>query len=618
MSTLTRVFGPCNVPLKESKLTASTEYRFMHFTFTIILVLGVLKWFYHLVSVGSARKKFRTYKNPEDAVKNHGFVGEHPNVTRAVRIHQNSSENLPLFLVIGYLTLMTAKIDQADDDKWHVIFGVAFILWFVTRLIHFFAHLKAKQPMRTGMYLLGQIVVLFIGLSQLIKWAKPWDSRAGEIGWKYLWILILCAYGAVRYVLGVLTVVQARKKYGAIGNPEDIKVNKPKRYPTGAYPAPVATVVPPAVNPMAPTYGAYGFPPEVQPYVNYMMPPGYDVYGNYGPPSIGGYDPTQMGGYDYGYEYDNSVVHTAYDTQYSPRSQAYYNGGAYEAPTYYANDGIYADQTVYQGRSSPDIVSTGLASPPEPADVVRANTNHQCSVQWMVFAMIVLYHWAVQQTVDRERRTVGGQLIGFGDFRYDKWAVGAPVLGYMILNLLYTLCMIPKARAMQLVSVFLLFCQQALIMVLLIWNLIWLWRDFDNLTGLEFDEYAHALTWDTCFLLLFFKQIVVFYAFSFSRPSVYASNPDKLKNMNDNDTENFGLAAIVFACRYPWYFITCNDIVRWISVSLLVLYTICRLLAAICHFKGIQPLRSTLFLVGTLTVVLGAIMVLVDTATSIW
>jgi glutathione S-transferase len=74
-------------------------------------------------------------------------------VERIRRIHQNDLENVPLFLVAGFLFVLT------DPPLW--IAQVLFYGYVVTRLLHFWAYATAQaHDLRATFWTLGVVMVM--------------------------------------------------------------------------------------------------------------------------------------------------------------------------------------------------------------------------------------------------------------------------------------------------------------------------------------------------------------------------------------------------------------------------------------------------------------------------
>lgn len=92
--------------------------------------------------------------NPEDIVlnKNAKVVGNAgiEKVERYRRAHRNALENIPLFLITGFVLTLTPVPFMAAA----ILFGV----FVFARVVHSFAYMLQKQPYRTASFAVGALV----------------------------------------------------------------------------------------------------------------------------------------------------------------------------------------------------------------------------------------------------------------------------------------------------------------------------------------------------------------------------------------------------------------------------------------------------------------------------
>ena len=101
-----------------------------------------------------SRTKASEVVNPEDKKLNADaavvYEAGNERTSRYRRAHRNALENIPLFLVTGFLLTLTGIPFVAAA----VLFGV-----FVTaRLAHSIAYVTATQPLRTASFVIGALV----------------------------------------------------------------------------------------------------------------------------------------------------------------------------------------------------------------------------------------------------------------------------------------------------------------------------------------------------------------------------------------------------------------------------------------------------------------------------
>jgi len=102
------------------------------------------------------------FRSPEDAKKTPLNKDPSPQqlekneaVERIRRIHQNDLENLPFFLVAGFLFVLT--------DPSLVLARVLLYGYVVTRLLHFIAYLTARtHDTRAALWTPGSLILIFM------------------------------------------------------------------------------------------------------------------------------------------------------------------------------------------------------------------------------------------------------------------------------------------------------------------------------------------------------------------------------------------------------------------------------------------------------------------------
>ncbi len=118
-------------------------------------VLLVLKMGAVAFATSNARRKAKVVLNPEDTKVNPGSraASEEAAATlRAKRAHLNDVENIPGFLVLALLFVLTGCSATAG---W-AYFGV----YFAARTLHTIFYLNAVQPFRTAAFFVGQLAQL--------------------------------------------------------------------------------------------------------------------------------------------------------------------------------------------------------------------------------------------------------------------------------------------------------------------------------------------------------------------------------------------------------------------------------------------------------------------------
>jgi len=108
------------------------------------------------------------YRSPEDLRKtplnpapNHAQLAPDERVERIRRIQMNDLENLPFFLVAGFLFVLTQPSLQVA--QW-LLYG-----YVVSRLLHFLAYLTAQtHDVRAILWTIGSLILLFMTGSVLV------------------------------------------------------------------------------------------------------------------------------------------------------------------------------------------------------------------------------------------------------------------------------------------------------------------------------------------------------------------------------------------------------------------------------------------------------------------
>ncbi len=137
--------------------------------FTAYVISATLLGFNLLVLANNTaltRAKAKEVVNPEDEVLNAGadvvYEAGNANTGRYRRAHRNALENIPLFLITGFvLTLTGVSLPTAA-----VLFGI----FVAARLFHSVAYVRQLQPWRTASFVVGaldQAVILGVLLYQV-------------------------------------------------------------------------------------------------------------------------------------------------------------------------------------------------------------------------------------------------------------------------------------------------------------------------------------------------------------------------------------------------------------------------------------------------------------------
>ena len=126
----------------------------------IVLVIKM-----HMVGTYTAvvRSRLKLRLNPEDAALSGTQLveAEHPEVERVLRAHRNDLENIPAFLILGFIAVLVGA----------PVLGLqlSFILFTAARVAHSITYLKALQPWRSMSFGVGQLASLALMVMIIIK-----------------------------------------------------------------------------------------------------------------------------------------------------------------------------------------------------------------------------------------------------------------------------------------------------------------------------------------------------------------------------------------------------------------------------------------------------------------
>lgn len=134
----------------------------------LVLKMASMSWLtvYRMLKVSGG------FRSPEDARAGAANPNPRPGqlehneyVERIRRIHQNDYENIPPFLVIGLLYVLTAPAAAIAQT----LFGV----YALTRLLHFYAYLTARShETRATLWTIGSLVMIYMGVICLVAGAR--------------------------------------------------------------------------------------------------------------------------------------------------------------------------------------------------------------------------------------------------------------------------------------------------------------------------------------------------------------------------------------------------------------------------------------------------------------
>ena len=111
---------------------------------------------------GVSRTRAGTFVNPEDArtFGTQPAPEEAPMVQRAARAWRNDLENIPIFLILGWIYVAAGL-----SAKTFLIYCTIFV---IARIAHTYCYLKGIQPLRTIVFTIGAAVMLILAIHLLV------------------------------------------------------------------------------------------------------------------------------------------------------------------------------------------------------------------------------------------------------------------------------------------------------------------------------------------------------------------------------------------------------------------------------------------------------------------
>ncbi|MGH7439982.1 MAG: MAPEG family protein [Polyangiaceae bacterium] len=125
-----------------------------------VALVGI--FFFLAMQTGSVRSRARAVVNPEDprVYKGASVVEvEHPDVQRVKRAHLNLIENTVPFFAVGYLFALT--------EPGLVLASILYGIFVFARVVHAYVYLTARQPVRSGAWMAGLLVVVVMAVAVL-------------------------------------------------------------------------------------------------------------------------------------------------------------------------------------------------------------------------------------------------------------------------------------------------------------------------------------------------------------------------------------------------------------------------------------------------------------------
>ncbi len=130
--------------------------------YALCAIVLVVKMYAVGVYTAVTRARLKVALNAEDTARGAQLVtAEHPEVDRVLRAHRNDLENIPAFLILGFIAVLAGA----------PVLGLqsCFIAFTAARVVHSVAYLKAMQPWRSMGFGVGQLASLALMVMILIR-----------------------------------------------------------------------------------------------------------------------------------------------------------------------------------------------------------------------------------------------------------------------------------------------------------------------------------------------------------------------------------------------------------------------------------------------------------------
>jgi uncharacterized MAPEG superfamily protein len=129
--------------------------------YALTAIILTLKMSAISVVQGLARTRAKVFINPEDArtFGTQTAAEEAPTVNRAARAWRNDLENIPIFLILGWI-----YVSAGLSTTPFVIYCVVFV---IARILHTICYLNGVQPLRTISFVLGSVAMLALLINLL-------------------------------------------------------------------------------------------------------------------------------------------------------------------------------------------------------------------------------------------------------------------------------------------------------------------------------------------------------------------------------------------------------------------------------------------------------------------
>jgi uncharacterized MAPEG superfamily protein len=131
--------------------------------YALTTIILALKMAAISIAQGRARTGAGVFVNPEDAKTFGGNQAseEVEGVRRGARAWSNDLENIPIFLILGWIYVAAGLATT--------VFAIYCIIFTLARIAHTICYLNSIQPARTIAYTIGAIVTLALIINLFVK-----------------------------------------------------------------------------------------------------------------------------------------------------------------------------------------------------------------------------------------------------------------------------------------------------------------------------------------------------------------------------------------------------------------------------------------------------------------
>ncbi|WP_158502119.1 MAPEG family protein [Vitiosangium sp. GDMCC 1.1324] len=115
------------------------------------------------IATARTRARLKVALNAEDAARFGAQLvnAEHPEVERVLRAHRNDLENIPVFLILGFIAVLAGAPPLGLQ--------ICLIAFTAARVVHSIAYVKAMQPWRSLSFGIGGLCSLALSVMIILR-----------------------------------------------------------------------------------------------------------------------------------------------------------------------------------------------------------------------------------------------------------------------------------------------------------------------------------------------------------------------------------------------------------------------------------------------------------------